>query len=73
MITHKLVKRIQKNGYLVLNNLPFKEGTKLEVIISRKDRMSNLQRLVSNDHVWSEEDIEAVDRGRAIVNSWKIS
>ena len=73
MITHKLVKRIEKNGYLELNNLPFKKGTKLEVIISKKDGMSNLQKLISNDHVWSEEDIKAVGRGREIVNQWKIS
>ena len=73
MITHKLVKRVQKNGCLELNNLPFKKGTKLEVIISKKDRMNNLQKLISNDHVWSEEDIKAVDRGREIINQWKIS
>ncbi len=73
MITHKLIKRVQKNGYLELNNLPFKKGTKLEVIISKKDRMNNLQKLISNDHVWSEEDIKAVGRGREIINQWKIS
>ena len=73
MITHRLVKRIQKNGYLEINNLPFKKGTKLEVIILKKDRMNNLQKLISNDHVWSEEDIKAVDRGREIINQWKIS
>ena len=73
MITHKLVKRVQKNGCLELNNLPFKKGTKLEVIISKKDRMNNLQKLISNDHVWSEEDIKAVGRGREIINQWKIS
>lgn len=51
MITHKLIKRIQKNGYLELNNLPFRKGTKLEVIMSKKDKINNLQKLISNDHV----------------------
>jgi len=73
MITHKLVKRIQENGNLILKNLPFKKGTKLEVLISRKDRMNDLQDLITNDHVWSQEDIEAVGRGREIINQWKIS
>lgn len=73
MITHKLVRRIQKDGHLELNNLPFKEGTKLEVIVSRKERMNNLQELISNDHVWSEEDIKAVNHGRDIINQWQIS
>lgn len=67
MITHKLIKRIQKNGYLELNNLPFRKGTKLEVIMSKKDKINNLQKLISNDHVWSEEDIKAVDRGRILL------
>ena len=73
MITHKLFRRIQKNGCLELTNLPFKEGTKLEVIISKKDTMKELQNLISNDHVWSNEDIKAVDRGREIINQWKTS
>jgi hypothetical protein len=73
MITHKLHTRIQKRGYLELKNLPFNTGTKIEVVISKKDRLKNLRKLICNDHVWSEEDIKAVKRGREIINQWKIS
>jgi hypothetical protein len=73
MTTHKLHAKIHKKGYLELRNLLFKAGTKLEVIISEKARVKNLQNLISNDHVWSEEDIKAVEHGRAIINQWKIS
>ncbi len=73
MITHKLHARIKKKGYLELKNLPFNTGTKIEVVISKKDRLKNLRKLICNDHVWSEEDIKAVKRGREIINQWKIS
>ncbi len=73
MITHKLYARIKKRGYLELKNLPFNTGTKIEVVISKKDRLKNLRKLIYNDHVWSEEDIKAVKRGREIINQWKIS
>jgi hypothetical protein len=73
MITHKVHTKIHKRGYLEIKNLPFKVGTKLEVRISKKDRVKNLQKLIYNNHVWSEEDIKAVDRGREIINQWKIS
>ena len=73
MITHKVHTKIHKRGCLEIKNLPFKVGTKLEVIISKKDRVKNLQKLIYNNHVWSEEDIKAVDRGREIINQWKIS
>ena len=58
---------------LELKNLPFKEGTQIEIIISKKKRKKNLQKLICNDHVWTEEDIKAVERGREIINQWKIS
>jgi hypothetical protein len=58
MIAHKAYTKVNKKGYLELKNLPFKVWTKLEVIISKRDRSKNLQNLISNDHVWSEEDIE---------------
>ncbi len=73
MIAHKVHTQVNKKGYLELKNLPFKVGTKLEVIISKRDRRKNLQNLISNDHVWSEEGIIAVYRGREIINQWKIS
>jgi hypothetical protein len=58
MIDHKAYTKVNKKGYLELKNLPFKVWTKLEVVISKRDRSKNLQNLISNDHVWSEEDIE---------------
>jgi hypothetical protein len=73
MITHKLHTRIQKRGYLELKNLPFNAGTEIEVVISKKGSLKNLRKLICNDHVWSEEDIKAVKRGREIINKWKIS
>jgi hypothetical protein len=72
MIPHKLNATIHKSGYLELRNLPFKEGTKIEVIISEKRRNKNLQNLMLNDHVWSEEDIRNIEEGREIINQWKI-
>jgi len=66
-------KPIRKGGYLELKNLPFKEDTVIEVTISKKGRKRNLDKLICNDHVWSEEDIRAIERGREIINQWKIS
>lgn len=73
MLTHKVQTKIYKRGYLELRNLPFKEGTAIEVTISKKERKKNLQNLISNDHVWGEEEIQAVELGRNIINQWKIS
>ena len=72
MITHKLHTRIHKKGYLELRNLPFKEGTQIEVTISKKHRTKNLENLVANNHVWSAEDIKHVEQGRVIINQWKV-
>jgi len=73
MLTHKVQTKIYKRGYLELRNLPFKEGTAIEVTISKKERKKNLQNLISNDHAWEEEEIQAVELGRNIINQWKIS
>jgi len=50
-----------------------REDTVIEVTISKKGRKRNLDKLICNDHVWSEEDIRAIERGREIINQWKIS
>ena len=73
MLTHKLQTKTHKKGYLELRNLPFVKGTQIEIVISKKKRKKNLQNLICNDHVWTEEDIKAVERGREIINQWKIS
>ena len=73
MLAHKIQTKIYKRGYLELRNLPFIEGTQIEIVISKKKRIKNLQKLLCNDHVWTEEDIKAVDRGKEIINQWKIS
>ena len=73
MLAHKLQTTIYKRGYLELKHLPFKEGTQIEIIISKKKRKKNLQKLICNDHVWTEEDIKAVEHGREIINQWKMS
>ena len=73
MLTHKIQAEICKRGYLELKNLPFLKGTVIEIVISKKKRKKNLQELVSNDHVWTSEDIKAVESGRDIINQWKIS
>ncbi len=49
------------------------EGTAIEISISNKDRKKDLQNLINNDHVWTDEDIIATERGRTIINQWKIS
>jgi len=50
-----------------------KEGTAIEISISKKERKNNLQDCINNDHVWTDDDIIAIERGRAIINQWKIS
>jgi hypothetical protein len=45
MLTHKLQTKIYKRGYLELRNLPFVEGTQIEIVISKKKRKKNLQKL----------------------------
>jgi hypothetical protein len=73
MLSHKLKTKISKNGYLELKDLPFEKGSQLEITISRIEKKKNLNKLISNDHVWSEEDINAIKAGRAIINQWQIS
>jgi len=73
MLAHKLQTKIYKRGYLELKNLPFMEGTQIEIVISKKKRKKNLQKLICNDHVWTEEDIKAVERGREIINQWSLA
>jgi len=73
METHVFHTRIRKRGYLELKNLPFKEGTAIEIAVSKKERRRNLQNLINNDHVWTDDDIRSIDRGREIINQWKIS
>jgi hypothetical protein len=71
--THRTSATIGKGGHLVITNLPFEEGTRIEVVISKSVKRSGAQRLIQNDHAWSEDDIKAVEKGRNIINQWKIS
>ncbi len=73
MLSHKLQTKICKSGYLELMNLPFTVGTQIEITISKKKKKKNFKLLIGNDHVWTEEDIKAVEAGREIINQWKIS
>ncbi len=73
METHLFQTTIRKRGYLVLKNLPFEEGTTVKIAISKRGKGQNLQGLIDNDHVWTDEDIKAVKRGRSIINQWKVS
>ena len=73
METHVFQTKIRKRGYLELKNLPFEEGTTIEISISKKERLKkerkkNLQNLINNNHVWTDEDIIAIERGRIIIN-----
>lgn len=70
---HKISTAIGKDGNLVLKNLPFQEGTRIDILISTPDAKTGIERLIENDHVWTQEDIEAVQRGREIINQWKLS
>ncbi len=73
MAPRKYEATVGKNGHLQIEHLPFEEGTRIELIIFEKSRDGNLRRLIENDHVWSEEDVEEVRKGRDIINQWKIS
>jgi len=72
MITHKLHTIIGKSGSLEIKDLPFAKGTRIEVIISGKKKEKKLNNLINNTHVWTEEDIKAVEQGREIINQWKM-
>jgi hypothetical protein len=73
MIPYKINTRIGKDGCLEIRNLPFTEGTRIEVSISEKQKKTGLQRLIGNDHIWTEEDVRAVEQGREIINQWMLS
>ncbi|MDQ1336967.1 MAG: hypothetical protein QG552_3917 [Thermodesulfobacteriota bacterium] len=73
MEMHVYEATIRKRGHLELKNLPFEEGSVIRIAISAKGKKGNLERLLKNDHVWSDDDIRAVQRGREIINQWKIS
>lgn len=73
MLAHRINTRINKKGYLELRNLPFTKGTEIEVIILKKKKQKDLQKLINNNHIWSSEDIMVVEKGREIINQWKIS
>ncbi|NCP07324.1 MAG: hypothetical protein COZ70_01445 [Deltaproteobacteria bacterium CG_4_8_14_3_um_filter_51_11] len=73
METHVYETTIRKKGYLELKNLPFDEGAVIRVAISKKGKKEDLDCLIENDHVWTDEDLRAVQRGREILNQWKIS
>ena len=73
MEPHVYQTKVRRGGYLELRNLPFKEGTPIEISVSKRERKRNLQGLINNDHVWDAEDIEAIESGREIINQWKIS
>ena len=73
METHLCQTTILKRGYLELKNLPFEEGTAVKIAISKRQEGRNLQGLIANDHVWTDEDIMAVESGRDIINQWKVS
>ena len=73
METHVYETTIRKKGYLELKNLPFEEGALIRIAISTKGKKGNLECLISNDHVWTDNDVKAVQSGRDIINRWKIS
>ncbi len=73
METHVYETTVRKRGYLELKDLPFEEGAVIRIAISTKGEKGNLERLINNDHVWTNDDIRAVQSGRGIINQWKIS
>lgn len=68
---HKISTTIGKDGNFVLENLPFQEGTRIDILISTPDAKTGIERLIENDHVWSEEDIEEVHCGRGIIDQFR--
>ena len=73
MESHIYETTIRKRGYLELKNLPFEEGAVIRIAISTKGKSGNIERLINNDHVWTDDDIRAVQSGRDIINQWKTS
>lgn len=73
MEKHVYETKIRKKGYLELKDLPFEEGALIRIAISTKGKKTNLECLINNDHVWTDNDVKAVQSGRDIINRWKIS
>ena len=73
METHVIKATLRKKGYIELKDLPFKEGTTVEISIVEKKRKKSIQKLIDNDHIWDSKDIKAVKKGRDIINKWPIS
>ncbi len=44
--------------------------TDIEGIVPEKQQKCRLQRLIRNDHVWTDDAIKAVEQGREIINQW---
>ncbi len=64
---------LRTNANKETRKLPFNKGDEIEVVILKKKRAKKLKKLIANNHVWSSEDIEAIEKGREIINQRKIS
>jgi hypothetical protein len=56
-----------------INKMPDKLLKITVEVQSTDDKKEKIHKLISNNHVWSEDDIQAVEQGKEIINKWKIS
>lgn len=78
METYKIIYTLPKKGEIVLQNLPFSQGTEVEITVRPKSKETleswqreYLQRILSTS-VWSEEDIQRIERAQKDWNQWQI-
>jgi len=71
MIAQKLQTKMGKNGCPEIRNLPLGKGTVMQVPVLPK-KQGNIDKLLQNSYVWTEEDVKSVEKGREIINQWKI-
>jgi hypothetical protein len=73
----KIPNRIKKlPQYLREQVIRFIENAEKQALTNdnvNDSKQKKIQRLISNTHVWSKDDIKAVEHGRKLINQWKIS
>jgi hypothetical protein len=80
MELYKVTYVLGRQGEILLQNVPFPQGAKVEIVVSKaseeKDnveswRQEYLKRILSSS-VWSEEDIQRIEEAQKDWNQWQI-
>jgi hypothetical protein len=70
---------VSEDGQLILRNLPFKKGKKLEIIIyddSSNEMISKWKKeylhKISTTSVWTQEQVSLIENAGKDINKWQI-